>query len=112
MAFYALLFRPGAHAQTSIVVADATADDGETLRLLRDGAVVWRGPKATVAEAIPFDTQKDAKERCQAHREQVGQAHGATLALTEAAAAGRPGRRAKRGRTSIPAEGVRIVLED
>ncbi|MFT7625248.1 MAG: hypothetical protein ACI9WU_004439 [Myxococcota bacterium] len=113
MSWIALLFAPGAHAQTRVVQADQSVSEDGILRLLRGDRVVWRGPAESVKEAILCASQKDAADACQAHREAVGRGHGATLALQESGPAPRlRGRAHGKGRTAIPAEGISVRVKE
>ena len=110
---FAVLFRPGAHAQAAVVRASARRDHEGTVRLYADDALVWMGPLAQITEVVECDDRRTADLRCREHREQMAGAGAATFTLQEAGVVPR-GRRGQHrgGNTAIPAEGIRVVLED
>ena len=110
---FAVLFRPGAHAQAAVVRASARRDQGGTVRFYEEEALVWMGPLAQIVDVVECADRRTADLRCREHREQMAGAGAATFTLQESGVVPR-GRRGhhRRGNTAIPAEGIRVVLED
>lgn len=108
----ALLFRSGQRAQALAVQASEWDIEDGLLRLYRDGRVVWRGPRAQLKDVLGFADQLACADRCREHRESLAGAGAATIGLQESGTAPRLRGPVRRGRTAIPAEGIRFVMED
>ena len=111
--FVALLYNPGTRSQADCVRADRWETRDGIIRLYRDDRLVWRGLAAEITEILGFPDQRACLDRCKAHRETLAGAGAGTMHLQESGVAPRRHRNTpKRGRTAIPAEGIRIVVEE
>jgi accessory colonization factor AcfC len=111
--FVALLYKPGGRSQADCIRADTWETREGVIRLYREERVVWRGLASDMAEVQGFADQRSCLDRCKAHRETLAGAGAGTIHLQESGVAPRRHRNSpKRGRTAIPAEGIRVVVEE
>ena len=111
--YVSLLYLRGRRSQADTIQADRFDVQNGILRLYREDRVVWRGPRNELYDVVGHAHQRSSHERCKVHREYLAGAGAATIHLQEGGVAPRVHRDQPRGgRTAIPAEGIRVVLED
>ncbi len=105
---FALLLRPEAAPASSLVVrADTVLRDSDSVSLLREGRCVHRISAHLVLDALPFPTERAARDALLAHR--TARVGGATIHISELSP---PVPRHQRAAHGIPAEGLRIVIDE
>ena len=110
--YVALLYKPGRRSQAEAIQADRIEIQGEGLQLYRDDRLVWRERMHDLEDAVGFSDQRPCKDRCREHRERLAGAGAGTIHLQEGGTAPRRHlNRPRGGRTAIPAEGIRFVME-
>lgn len=114
--WYVLLLDAFAFAPVHEVRADAHEHDeaGAQHVFRRDGAVVYRIPARHVGEVVICDTQKEAADRAQAHRELLQGAR-ANRGIVEGGAAPRRGSRPGQTSPAVSgqlAEGLSIRIDE